>query len=1004
MKRLILLLACFFIGMGGVAIAQNTQAASGVVLDETGEPVIGASVVAKGNVAMGTVTDMDGRFVLNVPGSEKTLIIKYLGMQTQEVAAAPNVRVVLLSDVKALEEIVITGYGVTRKVAFTGSAQTVDGKTITKTTDADPIRSLQGSVAGLQMNAETGQPGGYNSVLIRGLGSFNSGTQPLYVIDGVPITTGKQGIRKEEEATINPLSGLNSNDIESISVLKDATATAIYGARAANGVVVITTKSGKSGNTKVNFSAKIGAATLPKRGEYRMLNAAEWYDFQKHLLYNSGFIDELSLEKTKAFAVDPDGLGLDIDPNADTDWYKAVTRSGTTQDYNLDISGGDTKTKFFISGGYYDETGVVIGKDLQRFSGRINVENKISRFVSIGINTFASYQKMNYGAGGGYFSDPLTQSMMQLPVQPIYTKDGSWNMNTVNSYNPVAQRSEKGDKNIAKQYKAIVSPWVKVNFLNDFTFLSKYGMDYYNAKEFGLWSMLQPQGSDMNMMGEEANTYTALWTWTNTLNWMKSFGLQNINVLVGQELQKATMEEAYLAGSNYPGDNVYTVENAATPSQVSTGISNYALSSFFLNAEYDYNSKYYVSGSLRRDGSSRFGVNNKWGTFWSVGAKYRIINELFMESVKDKISNLTLRTSYGTTGNQDIDDWYKARGLYGFGYNYLKKPGMIPTQIANPDLRWEQTAKFNVGVELGLFNKISVDLEYYNNRTTDMLFEVPITMATGFATTMLNVGEMKNAGVEATVNYNAISNTDLQWDLSFNITHNKNEIVKLSTDQPIEDTYTIREVGRPYNTFKMKEYAGVDPETGKQLWYKGETGKETTDDYNEAGKRYLGEADPKVYGGFSSNLKWHDFDFSFLLNYSLGGKVYNSAARYDENINNPFGNTTEYVYKNMWKNPGDITQVPKPLYGSINSHSSRFLMDGSYIKLQNIQLGYNLPHDLVKQAKLAGVRLYVSGENLKTWALDKDFRGASPETGPDGVLWWNYPLSRKVMFGLNINF
>jgi TonB-linked SusC/RagA family outer membrane protein len=984
-----------------LAIAQNKQV-SGTVTDETGEPVIGASVIAKGTTT-GTVTDLDGKFSFSVPGNVSTLVVRYLGYVETEAPASTDVRILLKSDAKALDEVIITGYGVTRKVAFTGSAQVVDSKTIEKTTDADPIRSLQGSVAGFQMTAETGQPGGFNSVLIRGLGSINSGTQPLYVIDGVPITTGKFGMRYTENATLNPLSGLNSNDIEAISILKDATATSIYGARAANGVIVITTKSGKSAKTKVNFKAKMGTSMLPERNEYRMLNAADWYDFINHMAYNSGWLDELNLEEAKSMVSDPDWFGINADPNADTDWYKAVTRTGITQDYNVDITGGDEKTKFFISGGYYDETGIVIGKDLKRFSGRMNLENKVNQYITIGVNAFASYQNMNYGAGGGYYSDPITQALMQLPVQPIYNEDGSWNMDTDNGYNPVAQRSEKGDKSTAKQYKAIVSPWLKVNFLKDFTFISKYGMDFYNTKEFGLWSMLQPQGNDMGMLGEEGNTYETLWTWTNTLNWIKSLGVNHVNLLLGQEMQYANEDEAYLAASNYPTDEVITIENAATPSDAATSIANYALSSVFLNAEYDYDNKYYLSASLRRDGSSRVGENERWGTFWSVGAKYRIINESFMESIKKQISNLTLRASYGTAGNQDID-WYKARGLYGFGYNYLNNPGMIPTQIANPNLTWEKANKFNTGIELGLFNKVSIDVDYYNNLTTSMLFEVPLSRTTGFPSTMRNVGEMKNSGIEAIITYNAISNKDLQWNLSLNITKNKNEIVKLSTDKPIEGTYTIREVGYPYYTFKMNEYAGVDPETGEQLWYKGEEGTETTTNYNEAGKRYLGEADPKFYGGFSSDLKFRDFDFSFLFSYSIGGKVYNSAARYDENIGNPWGNTTEYVYKNMWKEPGDVTRVPAPVYGAVTSHSSRFLMDGSYIKLQNIQLGYNLPKNIAEQIKLGGVRLYVSAENLKTWALGDDFRGISPEAAADGILWWNYPMSRKIMFGLNINF
>jgi TonB-linked SusC/RagA family outer membrane protein len=995
-----------FLSLTGILIglAQSRTVSGKVVSAADGEPIIGASVSVKGS-SVGTITDFNGSFTINVSTSSSVLTFSYIGMKAIDLPASNGMTVRLEEDAELLEEVIVTGYGVTRKAAFTGSAQVVDTKTLQKTTDADPIRALASNVTGLQIATETGQPGGYNPVLIRGLGSINSGTQPLYVIDGVPITTGKFGMRYDEGSTISPLSSLNPNDIENITVLKDATATSIYGARAANGVIVINTKSGKSGKTKVNFRSKFGVTTTPSRGNYKMLNSADYYDFIGVMAVNSDFLteDEKNDPETFNFFVnDPDWLGIPSVDGSDTDWYDAVTRTGYAKELNVDISGGSEKTTFFVSGGYYNEQGFVIGKDLSRYAFRFNLNNQISKYVSFGVNSALSYQTSNYGASGGYFSDPITQALMQLPVYPVKNEDGTWNMNTINGYNPVAQRSDKGDKSQAKQYKVLLSPYLKVNFLKEFTFLSKFGFDFYNAKEFGLWSMLQPQGSEMKMLGEEGNDYVALWTWTNTLNWIKSLGLNHINLMLGQEAQKATEESAYLAGSNYPTDEVITVENAATPAEVSTNIQNYALSSVFFNGEYDYNDKYYFSASIRRDGSSRVGANKRWGTFWSVGAKYRIVNESFFEPITNVVSNLTVRTSYGTSGNQDIG-WYKARGLYGFGYNYINRPGSIPTQIANPDLTWEKTAKFNLGVEVGLFRKLSLDVEYYNNLTTAMLFEVPLSRASGFASTMQNVGEMRNSGVELTLNYNAISVKDIQWDLSLNFTKNKNLIEKLSTDKPIESTYTIREVGRPYYTFKMQEYAGVDSETGQMLWYKGESGTETTTKYNEAGKRYLGSADPKFYGGFGTTLRVYAFDLSVQLAYSIGGKVYNSAARYDENTNTFWNNTVYYVYDNMWRNPGDVTNVPAPVYGNITSHSSRYLMDGSYIKLQNAQLGFNLSRNICKNIGIEGVRIYVSGENLKTWALSKDFRGITPEVGADGVMWWNYPLASKFLFGLNVS-
>jgi len=1002
MKKIAFLLSVMFF-MGSMLINAQTRSISGLVTSaEDNQPIPGVSVSVKGTT-VGAVTDINGNYLLNVPQNATTLVFSFIGMKNIEVVIGTQttINATMESDVIGIDEVVVTGYGVTRKAAFTGSAAIVQNEELERTTDADPIRALEGSVAGLVMSAETGQPGGYNSVLIRGLGSFNSGTQPLYVVDGVPVSSGAFGMRTGESQTINPLATLNPNDIESISVLKDATATSIYGARASNGVIVINTKKGKSGETSFNLKLKSGFSSIPERNEYAQLDRDQWIDFVSTMFVNSGWMESKD-EWDDSMLSDPDWLGL-IHTDANTDWYKEVTRKGAVQDYNLDINGGANSSKFFASIGYYDEEGIVIGKDMKRYSGRLNFENKVNDNVSFGLNLSASYSQINSGAGGGYFSDPITQAYMQLPVEPVKLADGSWNMETANGYNPVAQRSYYGDKSYSQQYKAIFSPWITVKFLENFSFTSRYGMDYFNLKEFGRWSFLQPQGADMNMLGEEGNNYRTLWTWTNTLNYIKSFDKHNLNVLLGQEAQKARDENAYLAASNFPVDLVFTIENAAEPSDASTSFSDYALASFFSKVEYDFDSKYYLSGSFRYDGSSRFGVNNKWAPFWSVGGKYRVTAESFMSSTENWLTNLTLRASYGTAGNQDVG-WYQHLGLYGFGYNYRNNPGMVPTQIANPDLKWEQTNKFNVGTEITLFKNLSFDVDYYIDRTTNMLFNVPLSRTTGFASIMQNVGEMKNKGIEASVNYVAINTKNVNWSIGLNATHNENEIVKLSTDLPIEGTYTIREVGRPYYSFKMKEYAGVDPATGKQLWYKGTEGTETTTNYNEAGKRYMGAADAKVYGGLSSALKVHDFDFSIQFKYSFGGQVYNSAARYDENINNPWGNTTKYVYDNMWRAEGDVTDVPAPKYGSVTSHSSRFLMDGSFIKLNTIQLGYTVPATVTNRVKLGTVRFYVTGDNLKAWALGDDFRGLDPETARDGIIWWQYPISRKLLFGVNINF
>ena len=999
MKRKIELLLAFLLLSISCAFAQKLTV-KGTVLDETGQTIIGATIKEKGVETNGTATDMDGRFTLTV-NQGATILVSYVGYKTQEVKAAPQLTIKMVPDSEMLDEVVVTGYGVTSKKAFTGAAQVIDSKQVTKVTAADPMQSLVGKVAGFQVSNITGSPGQYNPVNIRGLGSMNSGNQPLYVIDGVPVTTGEFGMRANEGATINPLANLNSNDILSVSVLKDAAATSIYGARAANGVIVITTKQGREGKTKVSFTAKGGVSMMPSFHHYDQLSTAEWMDFIGIMAVNSG---DLQAGYTESQLIDfiksPDAMDVPwFDKNINTNWRDEVTRPGLTQDYNISLSGGTDKYTFFVSGGYYDEVGTVIGKDLERYSGRLNVSAEVLPKLEFMLNASVGYTHMNGGTGGGYFSDPLTFSSMMMPFEPVKNADGEWNMDNMQGANPVARQSYLGDRNEAWQIKSQIIPSLRLT-LGDFTLMSKYGIDFYNIREFGRWSMYGNDGANVKILGEEGNTYTTLTTWTNTINYLKTFdSVHHLNVLLGQEAQKATENNAYMSSQNYPIPDMFTLENGAKKTSASTSIANYSLLSFFSNLEYDYDNKYYLSASLREDGSSRVGRDNRWGTFWSVGGKYRIIAEDYMEAARDWLSNMTIRASYGTSGNQEIA-WYAAQGTYRFGYDYKGQPGMAPYRIDNPNLGWEKMGKFNVGLELGIMERFNIDVDFYNNMTTDMIFDVPITRATGFTSTKKNMGGMQNMGVELILNAKPIVTDDFTWDITLNLAHNKNKITALSTDRPIEGGIWIREAGRPYRTWKMKEWAGVDPDTGEQLYYKGTEGTETTTNIDEAGKRYLGDADPDVFGGLTNSFSFFGVDLSFMLGYSFGGSSYNDSGRYDENMKSYFSNTVRYVYDNMWRQKGDIAVVPKVSSMTSNAASSYYLMDNSYIKLKSFELGYSIPEKYTREVGLSNARIYFTGDNLVTWAVGKNFRGYEPEGAYNGFVWWNYPIPRKFMLGV----
>lgn len=1033
MRKLICLLPLLFLIGLQVGSAQ-TRTVSGVVTDKTdGSPLPGVSVVIKGTQT-GTATDVNGMYTIKAASAD-ILVFSFVGMKTLEatVGNRNTLNVAMESDAQKLEEVVVTGYGVTRKKAFTGAATTVGAENIVQKTDANPIKALEGTVPGLQMNVSSGQPGAPATIYIRGRNSINSGTQPLYVIDGVPVTASAMGMRSSESQSVSPLSTLSPSDIETMTVLKDATATSIYGARAANGVIVITTKKGKTGKLQANLTVKLGMEMLPSIPKgYKPLDAGRYTELQVEGLLNEydlyGEDSDVAYYNDVYFGGEfpytPDGMKdflhafIETDGKTHTNWLDAVTRTGFVQEYNLDLQGGgstETAPRFFTSLNYFNNEALVIGKDLERFSGRVNFAQAPSKWINYGFAINLSYTKTNMGAGGGYFSDPITQAYMQSPLLPIKDANGDWNFNTLNGYNPVAQRSKYGDKSEGKQYRAMVTPYLTVNFRDDLIFTSRVGIDFYDLKEFGYWSFLQPQGKDMRGMGEQGTDTRTLLSITNTLNYLKTFNEKhNLNLMIGQEAQKTKENKSYLAASNYPLMTLNQVGNAAVPSSASTTKYDVALASFFFNGQYDYMNKYYLSASARADGSSRFGDNNRWAGFWSVGARYRISEEEFMQSSHDWLTNFTLRASYGTSGNQEVGDaliangWYASRDLFGFGYNYNGLPGSAHEQVGNPHLKWEQTNKFNVGLDVSFLDRFTLEVDYYYHKTTDMVFLVPVSRVTGLLTVPQNIGELENQGVEFTLNAKVFNRPDFTWDLSFIGSHNRNKVLRLSTDNPIEGSITIIEKGRDINTFKMREYAGVDPQTGEAQWYKGTEGTEITKNYNEAGKRYVGSANPKFSGSLISRMNFVGFDLSFQLNYSVGGKIYGDNLRYDEQIGGSgFDNTTRYVYDHRWQKPGDITDVPRFVFddrSSANNSSTRFLMDSRYLKIKNISLGYTLPKHITSSIRMSSARIFVTADNLYTFTA-KNYRGFDPAgIASNGIQWWNYPTPRNVMFGVTIGF
>lgn len=922
-------------------------------------------------------------------------------MQSQEVKIKPNVKVVLKSDAEVLDEVVVTGYGVQRKASFTGAASIVGEEAIAKKNDANFVKVLEGSVPGVQMNNSTSMPGVWGSVYIRGRASLNSGTQPLYVIDGMPVNSDTDAMSTSANNMVDPMSSINPADIESITVLKDAAATAIYGSRAANGVIVVTTKKGSEGKFNLNLDIKQGFVSMGNNN-MDFANAEE-----SMKLFTDGLTAYQGGDWQENYNYLADNY-FGWDRKTSTDWMDAITRKGYYQDYNLSAQGRNGNTGYYVSLGYLNTDGLIIGSDMERFSGRMNLDSKF-KWATIGVNTSYSYSTQNGFSlsTAGSMSSPLTAAISsQTPMDPIYDSEG--NYNNINMYNPIALMDEDtGELNENKMQTINLNPYLQVDFGLGIYAKTTLGVNLTDLRQYQYWSALyNPQAMDYNGLGQQYNSRNTVVTWNNVVGWNHKFAdKHDVSVMLGQEMQKKSYFYEYYAKSDFPfaDSGMRDLTTAGTEQGSEYYKKEARLASYFMDAHYSYADKYYLSGSYRRDGSSVFGSNTRWGNFWSVGGKWRISGEDFLNG-NNVITNATLRASYGTVGNQDID-WYAARGFYGAGYNYNQMPGMIPVSISNQELTWEVSKKFDIGFDFSLWHRLHFTFDFYNEITSDALFQVPLSMTTGMTETYKNIGKIRNHGIEFSVNANILQTKDWTWSAYANLTWNENEVVKLSTDEPIEYTFQIIEEGRPYTQFKMKEYAGVDRETGKPLWYLNETGNETTSDYNAAAKRYVGDADPNVLGGFGTNLRWKDIDFGLSFNYRLGGKVYDSGAAFT-GFGMAFRTPLEDVALNSWTEENKDAKYPQYIYKdpyNATSTSSRFLYSGDYLRISNLTLGYTLPKKWTTKILIQRLRAYISVDNLYTFTAS-DFVGYNPETSANGVIAWQYPATRTFIGGIQLTF
>ena len=1020
---------------GVFAFAQN-RIISGKITNDAGIPLTNASVSVKGT-SIGTATNAEGNYSLSIPSTTKLLVISSVGFVMQEVRVESSaiLNVTMKQEDKSLEEVVMVAYGTQKKSAFTGSASVVKSEVLENRPVSSFEKALQGQATGITVQSASGQPGGASTVRIRGVGSFSASNTPLYVLDGVAITTGDF---TQAAQTADVLSTLDPRDIESITVLKDATAAGLYGSRAGNGVVLITTKRGKAGKSSINFSANNGFSNIAVN-RHQLMSGNEYFKYWWDFYYNERIVagDDVTTAATTANTktianllanpfnnAQPFGsngqLNSGVTQLYDTDWRDAVLNQGHTQDYSISVSGGSDKTKFYLSGGLFDQKGIVLASDFKRYSTKFNLENNATDFLKVGINTTLAYTDQNTPAGTGGAANPIRFSEIVSNVYPLYQMgpDGKpiadpaggylYNYNTivVKDYNPVGL-SKKNIYN-AKTLRGIVSPFLELTVLKDFRLRTMGTADLIDILETQYYNPVHGDGAGVKGRTYKYRPRDLTLTLTNTLNYGHQFGLHNVDLLAGQEAVKFRYENIYANGTTFPFDGIVELASAATPVSTYSSITEKRIYSLFSRFNYNYDNRYYLTGSLRRDGSSIFGEDSRFGTFWTVGGGWRIGKEKFLNNV-EWIDELKLKGSYGISGNDNIGR-YSRLGLYGTGNNYGGFPGITYSQLENKNLHWEQNDVFDLGLEVNLLNRLRAEITYFTRWSKDILFNQPLSYLTGFSSISTNLATMKNSGIEAMVEATIVKNNNFNWTASVNLTTTKNVIQKMNVDSLLNGNQRWK-VGSDRYQWYIREWAGVDPTSGKPSWYMDEkvggaaTGKRiTTNDWNSATRYENGSALPKYYGGINNSLSYKEFDLSILTFYTIGGKIYDADfAQQMHGGANPGSQLTTEAFKS-WKKPGDITDVPRFVSKNTDlghNTSTRFLFDGSYLRLKSITLGYTLSRDLVNKIHLANARFYISGENLATFAKHK---GMDPEVSISGNADNEIPIIKTVSFGLKIGF
>ena len=992
-------------------VTQQQQTVKGIIKGPDGLPVIAANISQKGT-NNATITDLNGNFTLNVTGRQPVLVISYIGYVTTEVNVSGRafVEVVLQEDVAALDEVVVVGYGTMRKKDVTGAVSSVRSGEITKNATSNVMQAIAGKMSGVQVVQNSGTPGGDVSILIRGVGTINDAS-PLYVIDGVPVSGG--------------MWYLNPNDVESIDVLKDASATAIYGSRGANGVVMVTTKQAQEGHTEINFDYSYGIQHSAKT--YKMLDASQYAALHNEMRTNAG--PEYSLNP--AFA-DPESLG------AGTDWMDAIFRTAPMQKVNLSMLGGNQKISHATSLGYYTQDGIMKNSSYNRLSLQSNISSKLASNITVRANVNLSAENRRTQP----VSTVIQNAMRILPSIPIYDDNGEyagptgnaeWNGNALN---PVAIINEQNYR--MKGFRMLSNISLEWEIIKGLKFKTtggaELGYDYNNSYiPKYKWGMNESK----NTMQTVTSAYEQLYLWDNTLNYDKAFGKHRINAMIGTSYQEYKKESVSAAGSGRASELTTELDNATKATDVGGNSYRWALMSYMARLHYSYDDRYLLTATFRADGSSKFGKDNRFGYFPSFAAAWNIGNEAFMQSVKP-VSLLKLRAGYGQTGNQNIGayafaDKLSVNGVYNFGSQRGFESNLVnliyPYLLSNPSVKWESVEQYNVGLDIGfLQNRIVANLDFYVKNTRDMLTKKPVPQTSGTSLEQadwppVNIGKVLNRGSEFTVNTKNFVG-EFKWETSLNMSFNHNEVVSIGGPEILNGVSLIRE-GQPINSFYGYELGGIyqtldevftgpvmenrAPDKASHNPYKNTSPGDMwfvdvdgNGEINDLDRTVIGNPSPDCIFGFNNTFSYKNFDLSIFFQGALGNQVWNGVRASHESMNSTYNQLATTLER--WTGEGSSYSMPRAIYADPNNNSrasTRWLEDGAYAKLKNLTFGYTLPEKWIRKAKMKALRLYVSLDNLCTIT---NYSGLDPEAGLSGLDYGVYPSARTYMFGVSVKF